>query len=107
MTKKIIEYKMHKIGVGNMMTPDFIEDGGYFRNPSDNSLIGLVDNDREYWIPDTNKDVPAGTLTEYTTAELVARMQGIGMNKEDGTPMTDGEISTYVTNWCNAKGVEA
>ena len=39
----IIEYKMH-MTAGGMRTPEWVEDGGYFPDESENTLVG--------WSPD-------------------------------------------------------
>jgi len=102
-----LKYKMHRTGRGrSMKAPDWIEDGGYFSDPDTHEMIGWSadEADREYYIPDT--------VTEYTQAELITYVQGIHSRypmhnmADDGTVtnMTDAEVATYVTNWCNARG---
>ena len=48
----IIEYKLHPSSKG-MVTPNFIKDGGGFHNPDDFTLIGIIKDDVEYYVPDT------------------------------------------------------
>ena len=100
-----LKYKLHMTAKG-MMTPPWVEDGGYFGDPDTHEMIGWSadEADRQYYIPDT--------VTEYTQAELIAYVQDIHsrypMTKlaDDGltfTNMTDAEVATYVTNWCAAR----
>ena len=98
---------MHKNANGNLITPDFIEDGGYFQDGTTKEMIGLVDADREYWIPDTTKDTPAGVLSQLTRAELDARMQALGMSDAEGNPLDEAGITAAISAWCDDKGVEA
>lgn len=107
MGKQIIEYKMHRTETGNLVTPPWIEDGGHFKNPTTNEMVGIVDADREYWIPDTDKEGTPGTLKQLTRAELDARMQILGMVDENGDPLDEAGITAAVTAWCDGKGVEA
>jgi hypothetical protein len=80
---KIVEYKKHKIN-GQIDTPEFIEFGGFFFNPNDNTYIGVIseDDDREYYVPDS--------LTVLTKEQLIDRQSLIN----------DGSISD-VDRWYN------
>ena len=102
-----LKYKMHRTGRGRgMKAPDWIEDGGYFIDPDTHEMIGWSadEADREYYIPDT--------VTEYTQAELIAYVQDIHSRypmsnvDDEGNEitLTDAEVATLVTNWCNARG---
>jgi hypothetical protein len=80
---KIVEYKKHKIN-GQIDTPEFIEFGGFFFNPTNNTYIGVIseDDDREYYVPDS--------LNVLTKEELIDRQSSIN----------DGSISD-VDRWYN------
>lgn len=110
MLMKLIRYRLHPNGLGGMITPTFIQDGGYFPDVgASEDMIGLVDNDRKYYMPNTNKDTPAGELVEYTRAELITYCQTdipTQFTKIDGTPLTNDEIGVYITAWCDEKNVE-
>ena len=59
---KIAEYKLHGNPNGKgMVTPGFIQNGGYYHNPDDHTMLGFVDDPAEYYLPDT--------LVFYTLAE--------------------------------------
>ena len=61
---KIAEYKLHPSPAG-MKCPDFIDDGGYWGNPDDHTMVGIIPSDAEYYVPDT--------IVELTAEELETR----------------------------------
>lgn len=89
-----LKYKLHMTDKG-MRCPPWIKDGGYFKNGDE--LIGWTPNEenREFYVPDT--------VTEYTQAELVAYVQGLGLTDEDGNAMSDADVETMVNNWCSTR----
>ena len=101
----IIEYKLHPIPQGGMKIPDFVDDGGYWGNPDDHTLIGTVPDGVEYYVPDT--------VTTYTLAELQARQRAIhaiypmkvpnykGEDTEDD--MTNDEVDAVIKEWVDAR----
>ena len=102
----IIEYKLHPLpssgGSKGMKTPDFVTDGGFWNNPDDFTLIGIVPDGVEYYVPDT--------VTTYTLAELQARQRAIHAKhpmKVDGSPdtedMTVDEVNAAVKEWWDAR----
>jgi len=98
----IVEYKLHKFGK-NLVVPEFIDDGGYWRNPADNTMVGWVlpEAEREFYVPDT--------LTELTREAFVARIVAMHADNpflvEQGDPaatpvdMTDAEVQTMAGTW--------
>ena len=97
----IIEYKLHPIPRGGMKIPDFVDDGGYWGNPDDHTLIGTVPDGVEYYVPDT--------VTTFTLAELQARQRAIHakypMKSEPDSEddMTDDEVNAAVKAWVDAR----
>jgi len=101
----ILEYKLQATDQG-MKCPAWIEDGGYWSNPADFTMIGWSRDNAEWYTPDT-----VVTLTE---AELVTRQLAIHANnpmmKEGATPedemvaMTDAEVTTLINDWVSSKG---
>ena len=63
----IVEYKMHRNERGNMITPFFIEDGGYFS--VGNKRVGHTVNDGSY--------IPS-TLVVLDKAALITRLTNMG-----------------------------
>ena len=41
---KIVEYKLHPSPIG-MKCPDFLDDGGYWGNPDDHTMVGIIPSD--------------------------------------------------------------
>ena len=100
----IIEYKMH-MTAGGMRTPEWVEDGGYFLDTTENTMVGWSPDeaDREYYIPDT--------VTELTATELETKVLALHTANKfqksngDGTmsDMTNAEVKTMVSDWVAAR----
>ena len=97
-----LEYKLD-MGHGGMHTPYWIDDGGYWHNPANKTMVGATRDNTEFKIPDT--------VTKLTAAELETRQLAIHaaapMFKDNGpetamTEMTDAEVRTAVQNWVTA-----
>ena len=98
---KIAEYKLHGNPAGKgMITPGFIQNGGYYRNPDDHTMLGFVDDPAEYYLPDT--------LVYLTLAEAKARQLAIHANypmqqMEEGTgamvDMTNEDVEASMDAW--------
>ena len=98
-----IEYKLD-MGPGGMHTPYWVEDGGYWGNSANHTMIGATRDNQEFKIPDT--------VTKLTAAELETRQLAIHavtpMKKPDengleaGDDMTEAEVRTAVQNWVTA-----
>ena len=97
-----LEYKMD-MGPGGMHAPYGIDDGGYWGNSANHTLIGATRDNQEFKIPDT--------VTKLTAAELETRQLVIHaatpMTKtnDDGTTgdtMTEAEVRTSIQNWVTA-----
>ena len=94
-----LEYKLD-MGPGGMHTPYWVEDGGYWGNSANHTLIGCTQDNQEHKIPDT--------VTKLTAAEVETRQVAIHgvtpMNKMDPdgvtmTEMTEAEVRTQVQAW--------
>lgn len=101
----IIEYMLVR-EMDRKRAPSWVEDGGYFVDPDNNTLIGWSPDltDRDYYVPDS--------VIELNRAGLVARVLDISTRYpaikpgEDGTrvPVTDEELTAMVNTWCDAHG---
>jgi hypothetical protein len=97
----IIEYMLIR-EAGKKLAPSWIEDGGYFQNPDDKTLIGWSPDlaDRDYYVPDS-----VVTLTRDT---MLARQMSINAKHParapDGTLLTDEQVAAQVNGWCEAHG---
>tara|TARA_Y100001951_G_C11120507_1_gene172498 strand:- start:72 stop:380 length:309 start_codon:yes stop_codon:yes gene_type:complete len=97
-----LEYKLDA-GPGGMHTPYWVDDGGYWGNPDNHTMIGATRDSQEFKIPDT--------VTKLTAAELETRQLAIHaahpMIKQDevgvpGDTMTEAEVRTQIQNWVTA-----
>jgi len=94
----VIEYKLHKIGKNAKAVPVWVEDGGYWKNSSDNTLLGWVEAeaDRDYYIPDT--------VTELTKSDVTTRLLAMHSSSpflvtaEDGQSTEEAMTIEQVTN---------
>ena len=48
----VVEYMLHRIPEGKI-TPPFIQNGGHWWNPNDLTLVGWVESNPDYYIPET------------------------------------------------------
>ena len=94
-----LEYKLD-MGPGGMHTPYWIDDGGYWGNSANHTMIGCTRDNQEHKIPDT--------VTKLTAAELETRQLAIhaatpmikdNLPGEAVTEMTDAEVRTAIQNW--------
>ena len=102
-----LEYKLD-MGPGGMHAPYWVDDGGYWGNPANNTLIGATRDNQEFKIPDT--------VTKLTAAEIETRQLAIHaahpMPKyaEDaahhlqatGEDQTEAEVRTQIQEWVAA-----
>ena len=83
----------------NGTAPSYITDGGYFKNPSDNTLIGIG----------------SGGGTTLSKADLITRVLSVhgshpraNINSEGGVYVsnkTNAEVTADVNAWCTARGI--
>lgn len=91
---QILEYKLHSSQQG-MKCPDFIDNGGYWQNRDDFTLVGTVPAGVEYYVPDT---VTSLTLAELKTRQLAIHAKYPMLNMDD-EEMTNAEVETEIDNW--------
>ena len=90
---------------GGMRCPPWVDDGGYWVNSADFTMIGATRNNPEFHIP--------STVHRLTAAELETRQVAIHnvtpMFKDGATPddamveMTEAEVRTVIQNWVAAR----
>ena len=88
-------------GAGGMRCPPWVDDGGYWSNSADHTMIGATRASPEFHIP--------STVHRLTAAELETRQVAIHnanpMMKEGAEPgdadveMTEAEVRTAIQNW--------
>ena len=97
----ILEYMLIR-ELDRKRVPSWVEDGGYFMDPDNNTLIGWSPDlaNRDYYVPDS--------VTELTRAELKTRVRGINANypmtDQDGNELSDSAIDAIVDAWCDDHG---
>ena len=99
----ILEYKLIR-EMDVMRAPSWIEDGGYFRDPDNHTMIGWSPDKpaREYYIP--------STVIRLTSEELNTRVLNIHSRypfkniTSDGTlvTLTTDQVTAQVTAWVTA-----
>lgn len=98
---RIIKYKLHKDKRNNLIIPEFIEDGGYFK--LGNEYIGLISDEINYYMPKTNKEDPDSILEELTRQELINYVKQINLLEDEISQKTELEVEDYVNEWCDKK----
>lgn len=101
----ILEYKLQADDAG-MKTPAWVEDGGYFHNPSDNTMVGWARDNAEWYTPDT---VITLTLKELEARQLAIHSANPAMkmsDEGDEVAMTDAEVLGIVRDWCSRHGID-
>jgi len=97
----ILEYMLIR-EAGVKLAPSWVEDGGYFYNPDDFTMVGWSPDEgaRDYYVPDT--------VVVLTRDTMLARQLAINAKypaqAPDGTPLTDQQIADQVNAWCAAHG---
>lgn len=95
----IVEYKLDA-GPRGMVTPYWVKDGGYFRDPDNFTMVGWTpDAPREFKVPDSVLVLTKETLTQ--------RVLGINakypMKDQEGNDLTTEQITLMVSNWYDSK----
>jgi hypothetical protein len=103
---KILEY-MRDATADGMITPHWVEDGGYWPNPADHTCIGIVGNTPEYHIPSSVHRLTASELETRVVAIHAANPiiedKPVG---DSASAMTTAAVRTMVQAWVTAKGID-
>lgn len=109
----VIEYMMERIDGGNAKrVPEFVGSRGHWYRASDHTYVGWIDDDREYYVPDTIVTLSKADLT----TRLLAMHADAPFQKEvvdaDGNPQfspdngarltenkTDAEVTAEAESW--------
>ena len=80
----VVEYMMHRINGSNAAKPpDWVGDRGHWHRHSDKTYVGWIDDDREYFVPDT--------VVTLTKAEFVTRAQAMHTENPLKKPLFDAD----------------
>ena len=82
MAKECIEYKLHRNDKGNLTTPSWMSDGGYYQ-AADKTMVGFVpvQAERDWYVPDS--------VSMLTEQEFVTR--GIAMHTASAFQKMDAD----------------
>jgi len=94
----ILEYKLKATNLG-MVCPPWVEDGGYFRNPDDFTLIGWARDNAEWYTPDTVIVLTSQDLMNRQLALHAAYPQ----SDENGVVRSEAEAAEEVTRWLSER----
>jgi hypothetical protein len=105
MAKECIEYKLHRNDRGNLTTPSWMSDGGYYQ-AADKSMVGFVpvEGERDWFVPDS-----VSMLTEQEFVTRCMAMHGSNpfqkrdANGMDMTPMTNAEADAMLRQFYQSK----
>ena len=95
---QILEYKMDA-GPDGMVTPYWVEDGGYFSDPDNHTMVGKCRDNQEWKIPET--------VTKLTLTQLQDRLVDIHSRYPYAhfttmSDLTEVEVRQMATDWYNA-----
>ena len=105
MAKECIEYKLHRNERGNLTTPSWISDGGYYQ-AADKSMVGFVpvEGEREWFVPDSALVLSQSEfVARGMSMHSVNKFQKMGENGMDMTPMTNAEATQMLTAFYQSK----
>jgi hypothetical protein len=97
----VIEYMMHRIDGGNRRAvPEFVGDRGHHYSPIDGSLIGWVDDSRDYYVPDS---IVTLTKEQFVTRQLTIHTSHPFMKMDEpgaeSVQMTESEVIATSEAW--------
>jgi hypothetical protein len=72
MANQCVEYKLHRNDKGQLHIPTWIEDPGYYYNPTNKTFIGFLPENPDWYIPNTVVSMP---LTDFLN-------RGLAIHKE-------------------------
>jgi len=100
---QILEYKMD-MSPGGMITPLWIEDGGYFLDSDNHTMVGKCRDNQQWKIPDTVIRLTVVQL-EDRLVDLHTRYPyhtNIDPSAVDPTVMTEVEVRQLASDWAAA-----
>lgn len=99
----VVEYKLQKVGKNAKKAPEWVEDGGYYQNPADSTLVGWVpaEADRDYYVPDTVTEL---SKDDFVTRGMTMHAANAFMSNDESpedepTALTDAEATTMLGDW--------
>ena len=108
MAKECLEYKLHRNDRGNLTTPSWMSDGGYYQ-AADKSMVGFVpvESERDWYVPDSAvKLTEAQFITRGMALHASSSFQKMGTDGVSMTPMNNTEATTMLRNFYQSKVAE-
>lgn len=87
----IVEYRMHRNDLKQLVTPSFVDDGGYFQNPADGTYVGWIAEPVQHHVPDT--------IATLTAEQLEERLLALPFRGFDGGAMSADDIRGITRRW--------
>lgn len=94
----ILEYKLDA-GPSGMHCPHWVDNGGYWSDPDNFTMVGVSPDTRKYKIPDS---VTRLTQDQLTTRVLDIHRRHPMINPDDNKAMTTKQVTDQVAAWCTA-----
>lgn len=97
----VIEYMFTINERGRREVPGYVADRGYHYNPADHTYLGWLNDNRDFWVPDT---IEVKTKADCVTRALAMHSADPFMVMgDDGdfteTAMTTEEVTTMIEDW--------
>jgi hypothetical protein len=94
----LVEFKKHPVsgGMRGSKIPDFIRGSADYHNPTDNTYVGWVANNRDFYLPDTIVELDRAAFTTRMLA--IHAVQPLStFNGPESAPsvMTEAQVTTY------------
>ena len=108
MAKECIEYKLHRNDRGNLTTPSWMSDGGYYQ-AADKSMIGFVpvESEREWFVPDSvTKLTEAQFITRGMALHAASPFQKMSADGIQMNPMNNNEATKVLRDFYKSKIAE-
>ena len=98
----VIEYMFQLDYKGKKIIPGFVKDRGQFYNAQDETYLGWLDSDRDYWVPDT---IEVKTKQDCINRALAMHLNNpyqehnIDDPSQDPVDMDSAQVTTMIGNW--------
>ena len=87
-------------GEGGMRCPSWVDDGGYWSNLANHTMIGATRSNHEFHIPSTVNRLTAAELeTRQVAIHNANPMQRRNDADDDWQDMTEAEVRKVIQNW--------
>ncbi len=100
---QILEYKLDASPQG-MICPAWVEDGGYFLDPDNHTMVGKCRAKQEWKIPDSVLKLTLEQLKERLI-DIHSRypFKDIGSPEEGGAVLTTEQVKQIASDWYGAE----